>query len=861
MSDYGALSSEQKGILADFSKKGFDDRKYLETAMSTGKAPEMIENITAIIQSISRRVHQHVGSHHQHLLKQADYIKNVSKKLKSTNTRVKGIVESFEKARESVIAPKNKLATKVKQLEFVQKASHLAVQALRVVHKASQLQKQIKIAESKRTARESVKCARLIRDIKQVFDETDLRGIDIVDNHINFIEEKSEVVLALSTERFQSGITNLNQPEIASSLQAFFLLNKLGEKVGEALTSIAAKGIKYIKDGLDVSKLAEQKRAKGSSAAGMWRSALWKHLDVALHHIFESGIQVWNLQQVLVKKRDPATSKSYLAVYLNHLAKEEKESTLAQRFWTLLLEGVRDQLTKAFKSQSFIKTVLVSDYPQLYHLFKTLFKRLSQATNTSFSTQLGRRKKIEFPSDVNIKELMKRASGTEEKKKAIDEKEEEKIAETNIIRETSEDLLQIWESDTLARTQPEKDIQMVLGIYELSFLKVTISKLTDPIKSIFSAMGKGINPSEADGNALMTNIDNTLRSVRLSGSELQIQIANRVLQAMHLLISQAEQQADLSSNLPKSSSIKNASIFKLLSTADKCLSQWTKSPENSLTQSWPPKAIKLLKKAQAQASNLRGDLLEALTSHLKSTASKLMQEIHQESFQRPHQTKTTSKYMRQVQRFCESVARETVPSYRISRPSTVVDLEVQGVSWRIAQIVAEHFLLNSTLISGLREDAKLAIASDVAQLEASLHLLAPKHHFAQPPRWYKDLRTFRQMLFLDDNSLSSKGIIHILPPVIAVQFLLSRMSNRTVPITCVPFKALGTNLSKYIRYVDHHTEAKVLSKFANLIKDIRGKLGKGRKLSQQSLKQANAALDFASSIVKVGSSNAAQSVS
>eukprot|EP00466_Bigelowiella_natans_P003617 jgi/Bigna1/87746/estExt_fgenesh1_pg.C_230189 len=168
--------------------------------------------------------------------------------------------------------------------------------------------------------------------------------------------------------------------------------------------------------------------------------------------------------------------------------------------------------------------------------------------------------------------------------------------------------------------------------------------------------------------------------------------------------------------------------------------------------------------------------------------------------------------------------------YKISNPAPVVIMEMQRVRLELGNYVASTFMRNASLISvlGLREDAKLAIASDVAQLEAVLHLIAPKESFAFPPKYYADLRHFKRILFLDEKAIVEKALDTSLEPVVTTQFL-----------------ALGTSIGKYNRWLQSHDSKIILKRLEKLVdEEIRSKIRDGRALSSASMKQANSSLGY-----------------
>ena len=163
----------------------------------------------------------------------------------------------------------------------------------------------------------------------------------------------------------------------------------------------------------------------GSESA--WKSALWTRIDSLLERLYRGAIQIWNLQRVLSKKRDPLTHTRLLdaiagstayTTYLSHghhgataggegadasaddpaLAEAsgsavgaawppkrasgkltlgtEVENVLFERFWGTVTAKVRTQLSLALSSSTFLRDALVEGFPKLRALLLSTCNRI-----------------------------------------------------------------------------------------------------------------------------------------------------------------------------------------------------------------------------------------------------------------------------------------------------------------------------------------------------------------------------------------------------------------------------------------------------------------------------------------------------
>jgi len=56
-----------------------------------------------------------------------------------------------------------------------------------------------------------------------------------------------------------------------------------------------------------------------------WRANLWKGMDALMARLYRASVQVWHLQRVLAKKKDPATHKPLLSLVLPALQQQHQQ--------------------------------------------------------------------------------------------------------------------------------------------------------------------------------------------------------------------------------------------------------------------------------------------------------------------------------------------------------------------------------------------------------------------------------------------------------------------------------------------------------------------------------------------------------
>lgn len=832
-----------------------------------------LEDLTAVIQSISRRIHTVVGANHGQLLKQAEQVADIETRLRAVGSRVSELRAQFSGSRGALRLTRSALEAGVTRLEFLQRAARLLAQSARVVAKCRVLEQQVAQMKASGASRDVAKAARTARDITRVLEAPGdpLRGIQCVDSERKFVSDCIARVRSAASARLATSVEALNQTDTGSALQVFFLLGELPSRVDARLDSMLAASALGLKRALDVSSFAGKASAgsAGRTTAGRWRAALWAHFEKFLQNLFAQTVQVWNLQRVLLKKSDPASNTSFFAVYTGaavagaavaEVAVAEAATTavgdqkaakasiksngasppspppsppLLDSFWSRMVATIARELKRAFSSSRFVRTIIVSDFPRLQHLFSRLSTRLAQATKGSSSAR-------------RFQTVLSRGGDAAEGGMEMGEEDSDTMAAATAPDRYLQRAREAWESSAFGDAQAAA-LRLVLDGYQAAFLDSTMSKLSEPINVMFGSVRTGRYPTESDAEMFISACANALRSVRASGGDITGLVAARLKQSVKHLSRLAKKTLELKASSTSASDRRNIALFKLLAVVDRGLGP---ASLRSLIPGIPQVATVQIQDALASCAEVRSLVLSRAFVRLQGEVATRMIRLHDESFARPglggSGHKPASRFMSELQIWVERLSRSFTPQYCPARPSPAVRQELRVLLKRVANDVSRVFSRSVTLITGLREDAKLAIANDVAQLESSLHALAPKAHFTAPPRCYAELRHIRRLLFLSNDDVIASlraGVAEAAAlgppndsadedggtrdPVVAVQLLLSRLTSQcTLPFPCVPHVVLNAGLSKYSRWLAQAPLGTILRKLHIMVQGLLARLDK-----------------------------------
>lgn len=164
------------------------------------------------------------------------------------------------------------------------------------------------------------KAAQLYCEILTLCNENDLKGINVVDEEMQWVYESGNRLRTEGMGVLEKGLEALNQAEVGAGLQVFYNLGELRETVDGLIGKYKSVGVKSIGVALDMKAISSGGGGFGGGPGGIQRSgtpqigggvkakeALWQRMTTCMDQLHSIVLAVWHLQRVLSKKRDPFT--------------------------------------------------------------------------------------------------------------------------------------------------------------------------------------------------------------------------------------------------------------------------------------------------------------------------------------------------------------------------------------------------------------------------------------------------------------------------------------------------------------------------------------------------------------------------
>jgi hypothetical protein len=137
----------------------------------------------------------------------------------------------------------------------------------------------------------------------------------------HYIRDCKAHLVRSSDALLTSGLSSLSQADVGAALQVSFNLGSLRQVVNTCVQACAERIEASINDALDAKKLSAVAAAGGggggrgqTGATARAQSALWDALDDCMDTLRQSATEVWQLQRVVSKKRDPLTLAAFADV-------------------------------------------------------------------------------------------------------------------------------------------------------------------------------------------------------------------------------------------------------------------------------------------------------------------------------------------------------------------------------------------------------------------------------------------------------------------------------------------------------------------------------------------------------------------
>jgi hypothetical protein len=318
----------------ELTKEDFDVKAFTSAIIKTNILSEHLSNLSQSINKLDKQIREEVSLNHEDLLHQAINIETLEDMLEMIQTRISSLKSTSERLRMKISIPYNELNLRIRQLSRLQAACDTLRRIKGILGQSAKLRSHMNVG-----VRDIVKSAQCLNELDFLLRNFDHAGIEIIENDVHFafksrreVEEQAQAILDKS-------LSHLDQTQIGTSLQVFYSLGILNQKLVDTLKANEKNFQKVSSDLLNTTNLTLQSTGSNSlhtsasmsvlntttpgqfpgrsnmpnvGSMGQFRAQLWTNVEKLMDSLYDSCSQIVQLQQILEKKKDLITNVFYI---------------------------------------------------------------------------------------------------------------------------------------------------------------------------------------------------------------------------------------------------------------------------------------------------------------------------------------------------------------------------------------------------------------------------------------------------------------------------------------------------------------------------------------------------------------------
>ena len=732
--DYVIDQLKQNTIFSDFLNSQFDAQDYANTVIEGHVIGEALSKLNDGVDLLNNELLTQVSQNHEDLLSQATGIETLEGVLNSIQTRCQSLVKSVDRVKTQVTEPYNRIASRTRQLRRLQTTCDYLRRIIRILHLSKRLKTQMKSG-----SRELTKAAQTLDELSYVVEGVDLSHIDVVCEELTEISKVRLDVEKQGKQMLEQGLASQNQTLIGTALQVFLNLGCLVDQVNVVTSSYTELAEVCVAQGVDVPCLSSAQDS----------GVLWVQIEGFLNKLHDLCQNVFTLEKVLAKKRDPVTHKFFIDDFA-----ENGCSKIFHDFWNMVASTIRSEFDRATQMSTMLKQTFGCEYPKLLRLFNDFWSKIALFVGNGRTTGA-----TQSSNSSEIKIGFLEAEGS-----------------------------------------PLDALKVSLHPFEDAYISRSLSRLFDPVNLVFPSGAQSV-PSTEDLKQIQKQISNEL-NVAAVDERLMILVTNNVAKTIKLYIEKCGRilvatadAAQLSGDLT-TAQIRNVAIVNSLHQVKSGLAEILPNLV------YPPQeTINKLDESMEQISAFMDYALGLILSAVMSSLENKMARMHSETFSitttayhEVAETQPCSKYIMDIQDFITRVQTDYLSLYHC-QDFLLQKLEV------FALRLMELFVRHACLLRDLQEGGKLKLAADMAQLEFTITPLCKQFQNLGPV--YKLFRAFKPLLFQSTEDIpSNPNLGESLPYSTVLHFLFSTAP----PHMFSPHTVAGWTVPQYSEWLDQHTD-------------------------------------------------------
>uniref|UniRef100_A0A061QRR0 Conserved oligomeric Golgi complex subunit 5 n=1 Tax=Tetraselmis sp. GSL018 TaxID=582737 RepID=A0A061QRR0_9CHLO len=743
-----------------FLEDDFDPSTFASAtlARSASSAMEQVQELQGGIQQLQQQIREEVNAKYDELVSHSCKLRESEASLQGVRLSVESLKSAILRVGDEIQEPFESVQSRTHQLNNLLHTSDLLRHILQRIKITAKLRQQMLPADSKQgAATDLAKAAKFLTDAKAVGEEVDLAGLDILATDDEFLAQ-AELDLTRQAEAvLAKGMSSLSQAEVGSALQVYHNLNRLRDAVYHLISQYTASLSKTLDEALDLRRINASLRASQAPSSG----------SPSLGGASAVADEMW--------------------ARIGRFGEELHSSAVAVWHLQRVLAKKRDPLSH----QCFEDVVRVDGAPQLVQRFWSEVHEIMRGRLSAASKPPGGgRDPIRDTLGQSYPRLASMLEGTL----------------LRLVRDTD-----IKGTAPAAGPDARDELLAATGPFFDAYLSGAKRRLSEAVSTAFPGGSGRPVPSAAEVQKLVGRLYDELKSA--SGSEsLSIAVGARVGEVLADLAERAAHMAAAGPELRQLGGPAGPSQQRNIALCNSL-----QEVHRAVTGLMPRLPHPVGDALRSPLDAVRGAAVECVAPIFRRAvedAEKLILSIHQESFGQAegNYETATSPFVSDLSKSLSSLRTEILSRFS-PPPSAGSQTFASALVQRMASRILVYFVRHASMIRLLGHAGKLRLTKDMAELEAAVnHSLLPVQQLGIP---YRMLRAFRPLLFQESASLEGSALLKELPAPVVLHHLCSRAG----PSVRTPMEQGGLTPSQWSLWLDQHSGAEAVSRFASALKD------------------------------------------
>ncbi len=315
-----------------FVREDFELKTFTAAIIKTNQLSEHLSRFAHNLNTIDKEIRDQVSAHHEDLLHQAVNIETLEEMLDMVQTRISSLKSTSERLRIKITQPYNELNLRILQLSRLQSACDTLRRIKGILHHSARLRIYMQTG-----VKDIVKSAQCLNELEFLLRDFDASGIEIIEQDVMLAHKSRHEVEEQAQIMLDKSLVHHDQTQIGTSLQVFYSLGILTDKLSQTLKSNEKNFQKASNELLDTTNLTLSSTSASSminsqSSASLsttsqfpgrvnmpnvgsmsqFRAQLWSNVEKLMDLMYDSCAQILQLQQILEKKKDLLTNLFYV---------------------------------------------------------------------------------------------------------------------------------------------------------------------------------------------------------------------------------------------------------------------------------------------------------------------------------------------------------------------------------------------------------------------------------------------------------------------------------------------------------------------------------------------------------------------